>query len=181
MIAQVAWLSYAGAFYIAWTIGFRARYGRWPMAYRLRPRDFPHAMYMLNDAGLHVSLVAYTLWLAFGPPPKAAFDTVGLAAGAGLVVLGAALRLWTVVNLGPNWRMGQDEADEEATFVASGPYRYLKHPINAALVVVALGQAFLTGFDARAWFLLVTAAAYYLAQGHAERQFWLEREARSAL
>jgi protein-S-isoprenylcysteine O-methyltransferase Ste14 len=60
-------------------------------------------------------------------------------------------------------------------FVASGPYRYMKHPINTALVLVALGQALLTGFDARAWFLLVTAVAYYIAQGQAEKQFWEER------
>jgi protein-S-isoprenylcysteine O-methyltransferase Ste14 len=120
------------------------------------------------------------VWLVFWPVPEPALGTAGLVIGVGLVVVGGVLRLWTVAELGPNWRMGQSEADEETTFVASGPYRFLKHPINTALVLVALGQAFLTGFDARAWFLLVTAVVYYLVQGHAEQQFWRGREERAA-
>jgi protein-S-isoprenylcysteine O-methyltransferase Ste14 len=176
MTAQAAWLLYAGTFYIAWTIGFRIRYRRWPLAYRLQPRGMQQALYTLNDLGLNLSLVAYTVWLFLGAGPEPS----SLSAGLTLVVVGALLRLWTVATLGPNWRMGQDDADLDARYIASGPYRYLNHPINTALVLVALGQAFLTGFDARAWFLILTAVIYYLAQARSEEAFWKRHTARHA-
>jgi protein-S-isoprenylcysteine O-methyltransferase Ste14 len=174
--AQATWLIYAGVFYIAWTLGFRWRYGRWPLAYRLRPRGISEAMYSLNDLGLNISLVAYTAWLLLGSTP----ESKSTFAGVTLVVIGAGLRLWTVLTLGPNWRMGQDDVDQSVHYIAAGPYRFLSHPINLALVIVAMGQAFLTGFDARAWFLVVTAVAYYAAQAKAEHDFWKTRQETAA-
>lgn len=173
MAAQAAWLAYAGTFYILWAVGFRIRYRRWPVAYRLPPRTRHEAVYTLTDLGLNLSLISYTLWLLLGPPPAGRFIAPGLI----LVGCGAALRLWTVLTLGPNWRMGQDEADAQAMFVAAGPYRLCRHPINAALIIVAMGQALLTGLDARAWFLLVVAVAYYAIQARAEARFWRARQA----
>lgn len=168
MAAQMTWILYAGTFYVVWTAGFRLWYGRWPTAYRLPPRDLGHGVYMLADLLLNLSLCTYTAWLLLGPMPEALHTGAGVA----IVAAGAALRLWTVLTLGRNWRMGQDESDSDASFVATGPYRFLQHPINAALVIVAAGQGVLTGFDARAWFLIVVALLYYLVQGRAERVFW---------
>lgn len=171
-MAIITWLMYAGTFYVAWTIGFRLRYGRWPVAYRLPPRNRAHAVYMAADLALNLSLIGYTLWLLLGPSPQ----PLAPIAGATLVVTGGLLRLWTVITLGPNWRMGQDEDDQQASYIATGPYRFLKHPINAALIVVAFGQALLTGFDGRAWLLLSIAILYYIVQAGAEEQFWKDRD-----
>jgi protein-S-isoprenylcysteine O-methyltransferase Ste14 len=170
MIAVLTWLAYAGVFYIGWTVGFRGRYGRWPVAYRVPPRSGREAVYTLADLGLNLSLMGYTAWLVLGPRP----EPVSVVGGVLLVVLGAALRLWTVVVLGSNWRMGQDESDT-TQFVAQGPYRIMNHPINTALVVVAVGQGFLTGFDGRAMFLVAAAGLYLVVQAGAERAFWARR------
>ncbi len=174
MTAKIAWVLYAGGFYILWAVGFRVRYRRWPVAYRVRGADAAARMYVLTDLGLNLSLTAYTVWLLLGAEPR----PVSVAAGLGVVGVGFVLRLWAVLTLGPNWRMGQDEQDPDAQFVARGPYRLLKHPLNAALVVVAVGQGLLTGLDVRAALLVVAAAVYYVLQARAEERHWARRGTR---
>ena len=90
------------------------------------------------------------------------------------------LRWWAIAALGRNWRIGQDENDESAQFVATGPYRLMHHPINAALILVAIGQGLMTGLDARAIALLGYAVLYFLVQGRAEERAWEKRKAKSA-
>lgn len=166
-IPAATWLIYAVTAYMLWTVYHRARYGRSPVAEHFPPRD----LYGWIDFGLGLCLAAYSVWIVLGPEPEPISIPLGLAVwGAGF-----ALRIWAVLTLGASWRIGQDQHDPDVEYVAAGPYRLLKHPINAALIIIALGQALLTGPDARAAFLVAFATLYYLAQARAEERYWADR------
>lgn len=185
MLALLTWTLYAGGLYVLWSAGFRMAYGRWPMAYSLPPRD----RYTWIDMGLSAAMWAYFAWCVWVGWADLRAVTGAMARGesvawslsrlewAGLATaaLGAGLRVWTLIVLGPNWRMGQDKADTKHEFVKSGPYRLMKHPINTAMVVTAVGHVALTNGAWAAWGLLAVGVAYHLLQGAAEVAFWKAR------
>jgi isoprenylcysteine carboxyl methyltransferase (ICMT) family protein YpbQ len=172
MLPLLTWLLYALPAYILWPVVFRLRYGHRAWVEPLIPRN----SYQLTDFALGAALISYTLWLAIpwlsAGAPVAVNATAPAAAGLVVWFLGCALRAWAIKALGPNWRIGHDVHDPNHHFVARGPYRFYKHPINLALILVAIGQALITGFDARAIFLILAAAAYALIQNTREERFW---------
>ena len=167
MLPAALWLVYALPAYVLWTLLFPLRYGFWPVVGRFPPRN----LYAWVDFALGLTLIGYSGWIVLGPAPDPA-KVISIQAGICFWGAGALLRLWAVVTLGEHWRIGQDESDERAQFVATGPYRLIHHPINAALILVAGGQALMTGLDARAMLLLVVSVAYFLIQGRAEEKRW---------
>lgn len=180
MLALLTWTLYAGGLYVLWSVGFRACYGRWPMAYSMPPKD----RYTWIDMGLSASMWAYfgwSVWVGWASLHEFVQHGTGPVlshrewAGLGAVGVGGALRVWSLVTLGPNWRMGQDASDTKHEFVKAGPYRFMEHPINTATVVVALGQVGVTNGAVAAWALLAVALAYHLLQGAAETAFWKAR------
>lgn len=175
MLPAVLWLVYAVSAYLLWTVVFRARFGFWPTRERFPPRD----LYGWMDFGLAVVLIGYSAWIVLGAPPDPE-RVISLPAGAAIWGAGVLLRWWAIGALGRNWRIGQDEHDERAEFVASGPYRLMRHPINAALIVVAIGQGLMTGLDVRALALLGYAVVYFVVQGRAEERAWQGRRAQGA-
>lgn len=172
MLAIVLWLLYAVPAYVLYTLVFRLRYGFSPVAERFPPRDLYGCMDML----LFATLMGYSAWLVLGPWPTRE-DAISLLAGGALWVAGVGLRWWAIAALGKHWRIGQDEKDERAAFVATGPYRLLRHPINAALILVAAGMMLLTGPEARAVLLLAVSIVYYAVQGRAEDRRWRKGKA----
>jgi protein-S-isoprenylcysteine O-methyltransferase Ste14 len=172
-------MTYIGGLYLLSSLIFRIRRGRWPMAYKFPPKD----LYNLTDMGVSSSLWIYSLWLGYDvlinktpPAPLSLLGSAAIPVGLAIVAAGFALRLSTLLVLGQHWRMGIDPNEKQTEFVARGPYKFLKHPMNLALVIVAFGQAFLTGVDARAIFIVFAATAYYLIQGVAETRYWKERQ-----
>ena len=93
-----------------------------------------------------------------------------------VLAVGSGLALWSVLTMGPNWRMGQDKTDQSVCYVSHGPYRILRHPIYLGLVIIAVGQGLLTGFDGRAWLLIATSVTYAFVQGHAESRYWARKQ-----
>lgn len=168
MLPVVTWLSFAITAYVLWTVVFRVRYGFSPVAERFPPRN----LYGWMDFGLAGCLIGYSVWIVFGAAPEPMLDGVGTWIGLALWALGAGLRLWAVLTLGRNWRIGQADNDERAEFVAGGPYRLMHHPINVALVLVAMGQTFMTGLNLRSMVLLAFATVYLLVQAGAEERHW---------
>ena len=163
----LTWLAYAAPAYLIGPCLFRLRYARWPVAERFPPRTF----YQWMDTLLFCALMGYSAWLAFGPSPSDALPAL-LGAGLALWLAGCALRLWAVLSLGRHWRIGQDEGDATHHYVANGPYRFIRHPINTALIIVSAGQGLLTGFDTRACLLCAGAIIYALVQNAAEDRRW---------
>jgi protein-S-isoprenylcysteine O-methyltransferase Ste14 len=58
--------------------------------------------------------------------------------GAGVLLLGLALRVWAVVTLGRSFRTSV-EVDADQPVVTRGPYRRIRHPSYAGLLLIALG------------------------------------------
>ncbi len=172
-LPALTWLVYAVPAYLLYPVFFRMRYGKSAVAEHFPPRN----LYGWVDFGLGACLVGYSVWVVFG---AAGAEPISRSAGVGAWCAGCLLRIWAVWTLGPHWRIGQDEGDETTEHVKTGPYRFMDHPINSALVLVAIGQALMTGLDARAMFLLGFAVAYLIVQAGAEKAFWRKRQSARA-
>jgi len=59
-------------------------------------------------------------------------------AGAALFAAGQALRAWSMVHLGPRWST-RVVVLPQRPLVASGPYRFLRHPIYVGVFLELLG------------------------------------------
>lgn len=67
-----------------------------------------------------------------------------VSAGAALFVCAKALKWWAIASLGPAWTF-RVLVVPGSRLVASGPYRFLRHPNYLAVVGEFLGAALMTG------------------------------------
>jgi methyltransferase len=67
-----------------------------------------------------------------------------VAAGLALFAVGKALKWWAIVTLGRFWTF-RVIVVPGASLVARGPYRFLRHPNYAGVVLELLGVAVMTG------------------------------------
>lgn len=116
-------------------------------------------------------MYALTLWLDFAH--------VGLPAGlrwiGALVALaGIAMVWWTHRTLGRHWS-GILELRESHHLISAGPYRYIRHPMYMALLILPVGMALLTANLLLALLQLGTTTAMYLARVADEEAMMLER------
>jgi methyltransferase len=72
------------------------------------------------------------------PPPLAT------AAGGGVFAAAKALKWWAIFTLGPAWTF-RVIVVPGTTRVASGPYRFMRHPNYVAVAGELCGAAFMTG------------------------------------
>jgi len=79
-------------------------------------------------------LIALHLTWAAIPVGRLVLFIVGIA----LMVLGLALRAWSVIVLGRNFTV-HVQVREQQPVVDTGPYRVLRHPSYTALLLVCLG------------------------------------------
>jgi protein-S-isoprenylcysteine O-methyltransferase Ste14 len=159
-VLKDAWLPLAAV----WTIGaLKAK----PKAYTERP-----------DSRLgHLVTIAIALTLLFSEPAR--FGVLGLrivppsgaaaAVAIALTAAGIALAIWARLYLGGNWSaivaIKQDHA-----LVRTGPYRVIRHPIYAGILIAMLGNAI--GFGEAGCFLAVAIAfAAFLAKARLEDAF----------
>ena len=77
--------------------------------------------------------------------------------GLALMMLGAVLTLVAQVEMGSSWRVGLDPS-EVTELVTTGPFRWVRNPIFAAMLVVFLG-VLLTVSNLIACFAVVAALA----------------------
>jgi protein-S-isoprenylcysteine O-methyltransferase Ste14 len=61
-------------------------------------------------------------------------------AGAALCIAGVAFAIWARATIGRNWGMPMTLHDAPE-LVTSGPYRYVRHPIYAAMSAMVIGTA----------------------------------------
>lgn len=90
--------------------------------------------------------------------------------GIGLAIFlsGLALAIWARRYLGRNWGMPMSEK-ENPELVTTGPYRRIRHPIYAGIVLAMIGTAV-----AISWYLLSIAAvmgAYFVYSAAMEERY----------
>jgi protein-S-isoprenylcysteine O-methyltransferase Ste14 len=80
-------------------------------------------------------------------------------AGFGLVLFaaGLAFAIWARIHLGRNWGTPMSRKNEPE-LVTSGPYRLVRHPIYAGIMIASIGTAVALSW---AWLIAVALAAVY--------------------
>jgi protein-S-isoprenylcysteine O-methyltransferase Ste14 len=123
-------------------------------------------------AGVRVVLILLVVFLvrlrvlhrhSVGDVKDPALWGVGLA----LWVLGLGLAVWARVYLGRNWGM-PTTTKEDPELVTSGPYRTIRHPIYAGILLALVGSAIAVSF----WWLIavVIIGAYFIYSAFVEER-----------
>jgi protein-S-isoprenylcysteine O-methyltransferase len=94
---------------------------------------------------------------------------VGLAVG----LTGAALLVWASVLLG-RFLMHEAAVREDHALVASGPYRFVRHPVYAGYLALLLGSG-VASLNVCLWFLWLVSLLGILIQAASEEQLLGER------
>jgi protein-S-isoprenylcysteine O-methyltransferase Ste14 len=105
------------------------------------PRD-PTALVV--SACIAGSLVAAVRIGRSGPAPWPGGQVWPVVAGIALIVLGVALRGWSIATLGRFFQY-HIEVQPGHRVVTGGPYRYVRHPSYSGLALILVGFALATG------------------------------------
>jgi protein-S-isoprenylcysteine O-methyltransferase Ste14 len=111
-----------------------------------------------SDRGTRVLIavtVATAIALAVLIASRGTARTAGAYRAAGLLVVwsGLAIRVWAIAALGRAFRTTV-EVDPGQAVVATGPYRWIRHPSYAGLILIVTG----VGLAAGHWLALVVCA-----------------------
>jgi protein-S-isoprenylcysteine O-methyltransferase Ste14 len=80
-------------------------------------------------------------------------------AGVVLCAAGIAVAIWARSQLGRNWGMPAS-VKEDPELITSGPYRVVRHPIYAGVLLAMIGSALVVG---RSWLVLLGVFVVYFA------------------
>lgn len=118
-----------------------------------------------------LSIVLPLAWwtgIALVRVPRAFFGSAGLFdAGLAIMALGQLLRWWSVATLGRLF-MVTVSIREDHRLIATGPYRYIRHPSYAAILLVHLGAGLCFGNGLTLAALVLPVAAALLYRMHVE-------------
>lgn len=116
--------------------------------------------------------VVFLILQAFGivrmPLPLGVWGkSIGTSFGSVLFWFGAFVLLWARETIGHNWAHGADyQVVPGQDLVRHGPYRFVRHPIYSALLLIFTGAEL--AFDS--WLVLLTLPLYGLLSWQAERE-----------
>ena len=126
---------------------------------------------------LHILFMAIVFALMFrsdarmGPlrqrviPAPMAVSLIGIV----LAWLGVALAIWARSALGSNWS-GSVTVKENHTLIMRGPYRFVRHPIYAGMLLAMLGAALVYG-AAGCFVAVILGYAAFWRKARKEEQF----------
>jgi protein-S-isoprenylcysteine O-methyltransferase Ste14 len=96
-----------------------------------------------------VAQIVLLAWVFFGPRDfpgwilwRKPWDTVSVIAGGMIILAGLALFITAIMHLGSNLTP-VPYPKEDGTLIETGPYRFVRHPIYCAVLLIAFGWAFL--------------------------------------
>jgi len=129
----------------------------------------------------HTVVFGVGLYLLFGSPSTLDwFDqsvftvTFPIAlAGLGLAICGVGLSIWARLILGENWSSSPSIKQNHALIV-TGPYRAVRHPIYAGMLVALLGSALQRGL-VRSFLAVIVCAVGLWLKVSIEEQFMVQR------
>lgn len=102
------------------------------------------------------------------PPPDPSPNAVAASLGVLLAMLGVAMVLWSRRTLGRNWSdLVVLKADHK--LVATGPYRWVRHPLYAGCLLAFLGSALTLGVVS-AWIIFLIAFFGFATKARAEEK-----------
>jgi protein-S-isoprenylcysteine O-methyltransferase Ste14 len=145
------------AFWLYWILAaFSMKRGRIPWSRELRIRV--------------VIVVVAILAIRLGAFRGHAYNSDLWRGGVGLALFapGLGFAIWARVNIGRNWGTPMTEK-EEPELVTSGPYRLVRHPIYAGILVAGVGTAV-----ALSWYWLtavVLAGIYFIYSATVEERY----------
>ncbi len=128
-----------------------------------------------QGAYLRLAVIAAVLVLLHMPVVASLFAHVRLTTanpvsssiGVFLCAAGIAFAIWARRHLGRNWGMPM-AIKEEAEFVTSGPYAYVRHPIYAGMLIAMLGSVLVEGVM---WLVpLVVFGVYFIYSAQSEER-----------
>jgi protein-S-isoprenylcysteine O-methyltransferase Ste14 len=92
--------------------------------------------------------------------------------GLTLVLVGAALAVWARLELGKSWGAPMTKS-LDSELVATGPYRWIHHPIYVGLVLMLVGTSVAYSY----WLLVPTAlvAGFFATAAKQEERHMLKR------
>lgn len=127
-----------------------------------------------RSSGVRLGLVvivlgAYSVIHLNQPPLQ---NTLALAVGVVVFVVGLALAVWARVLLGSSWGMPRTQRADTA-LVTAGPYRWIRHPIYTGLLLGFLGSA----LTVNPWWFAVFAlmGTYFLYSARVEEKNMVTR------
>ncbi len=156
LVFAVGW----AVFWLYWLVAaFSMKRGRIPWSRELRIRA--------------VIAVVVIVLIRFGVFRGHGINTDPVRAGVGLALfaLGLGFAIWARMNIGRNWGTPMTQKDEPE-LVTSGPYRLVRHPIYAGILVAGVGTAV-----ALSWLWLIAvglAAVYFLYSATVEERYLTE-------
>jgi protein-S-isoprenylcysteine O-methyltransferase Ste14 len=157
LVFAIGW----AAFWLYWLVAaFSTKRGRRPWGREIRIR---------------IVLVALVVVLArlgvFRGHHEGHVDPWRATVGVVLSAAGLMFAVWARVHIGRNWGTPMT-MKTEPELVTSGPYRLVRHPIYAGILVAMLGTAVGLGW----WWLVVAAlpATYFIYAATVEEKFLAE-------
>jgi protein-S-isoprenylcysteine O-methyltransferase Ste14 len=148
------------AFWLYWVVAaFSMKKGRVPWSRELRIRAV-------------IALVVILL-IRLGAFRGHSLNTDSWRAGIGLIlfILGLAFAIWARIHIGRNWGTPMTQKTEPE-LVTSGPYRLVRHPIYAGILLAGVGTAV-----ALSWMWLAAvglAGIYFLYSATVEEHYMTE-------
>jgi protein-S-isoprenylcysteine O-methyltransferase Ste14 len=163
---------------------FATMWGIWALYWWVASANVKHAIRRESLASriMHIAPLAIAALLLLGRPgilfplldlrllPRAEYV---FWTGAGLAAAGLLFTVWARLHLGGNWS-GIVTIKERHELVASGPYRFVRHPIYAGLLLAFAGSAVALG-DLRGVLAVAIAFAALWRKLQIEER-WLSEE-----
>jgi protein-S-isoprenylcysteine O-methyltransferase Ste14 len=95
-------------------------------------------------AGIYLGIIAAEVLGHFGHLPWPGHNTWPVITGIVLVVLGTAIRAWSMRTLGRFFQFHIQVLDGHRV-VTDGPYRFVRHPAYSGLILIMAGFGFASG------------------------------------